>query len=457
MPSLFDLLVISMSQIYFVLTIFFAIILFLSGFQNSISMATEITTIELSEAKKSTTHYDIIFDSLNPIPFSKSAPNKKKRLGIGGYYGKIDSEESSMAPLPNQQKWRTNAVPLALIPPVRCKIGRSCFITEYVDVTSNGLAHDYRCGPLSKNGAEETIFTATHQTHTKNNLDATASAGGRVQAVRAHISDTKNTVTIQKEKEGDAKSRRSKRRRDLLTQAENIKTDPGNYIILEHNDGWRTEYRYLQQNSITLRPGDTVKAGQIIGKFGQTGGFHTGGAYFPRLGFKVTLDGKTVAPFIGLTQNPICKADAQPLRKVKTDQALWHTSYHSDLTYIPVGILGMDIIDTAQGFPSNSVIRVHSSQFKESTLIFWTSAFGVQVGDRILLELFHPHGALIGETRSVYLRRRGIIVNFLSVAPQQQKWQSGSYRGLFKMFRVNGNNRMRMYPILSQEESVSIY
>jgi hypothetical protein len=44
----------------------------------------------------------------------------------------------------------------------------------------------------------------------------------------------------------------------------------GNYVILDHQNGEFSAYVHLSQNTITVKPGDTVKQGQIIAKVGNT-------------------------------------------------------------------------------------------------------------------------------------------------------------------------------------------
>ena len=45
----------------------------------------------------------------------------------------------------------------------------------------------------------------------------------------------------------------------------------GNYVILQHSDGNYTLYGHMYANSITVKAGDTVKQGQVIGKMGTSG------------------------------------------------------------------------------------------------------------------------------------------------------------------------------------------
>ena len=58
----------------------------------------------------------------------------------------------------------------------------------------------------------------------------------------------------------------------------------GNYVIIEHSDGVYTLYGHMSQNSITVRAGDTVKQGQVIGKMG-----HSGNSTGVHLHFEVRL------------------------------------------------------------------------------------------------------------------------------------------------------------------------
>ena len=58
----------------------------------------------------------------------------------------------------------------------------------------------------------------------------------------------------------------------------------GNHVIIQHSDGNFTLYGHMYQNSITVKSGDTVGKGQVIGKVGSSGS-STG----PHLHFEVRL------------------------------------------------------------------------------------------------------------------------------------------------------------------------
>lgn len=65
----------------------------------------------------------------------------------------------------------------------------------------------------------------------------------------------------------------------------------GNYVMIEHDDGTITLYGHMYANSITVKAGDTVKQGQVIGKMGSSGnstGMH--------LHFEVRVNNERVDP-----------------------------------------------------------------------------------------------------------------------------------------------------------------
>ena len=63
----------------------------------------------------------------------------------------------------------------------------------------------------------------------------------------------------------------------------------GNYVIIEHVDGNYTLYAHLKENTITVKAGDVVKQGQIIGKLGDSGN-----AIGANLHFEIRYGGNTI-------------------------------------------------------------------------------------------------------------------------------------------------------------------
>ena len=64
-----------------------------------------------------------------------------------------------------------------------------------------------------------------------------------------------------------------------------------NYVIIDHGNGIKTQYSHLYKNTITVRAGDKVEQGQVIGLSGSSG-CSTG----PHLHFQVEVNGVRVDP-----------------------------------------------------------------------------------------------------------------------------------------------------------------
>lgn len=65
----------------------------------------------------------------------------------------------------------------------------------------------------------------------------------------------------------------------------------GNYVIIEHKNGYKTLYAHMAYNSVTVKEGDVVKQGQVIGFMGATGT-----AYGGHLHFEVRLNDNIIDP-----------------------------------------------------------------------------------------------------------------------------------------------------------------
>lgn len=67
--------------------------------------------------------------------------------------------------------------------------------------------------------------------------------------------------------------------------------DMGNYVIINHGNGYKTRYQHMTKGSVTVKKGQKVKAGQVIGYMGNTG-YSTG----RHLHFDISINGEYVDP-----------------------------------------------------------------------------------------------------------------------------------------------------------------
>lgn len=72
--------------------------------------------------------------------------------------------------------------------------------------------------------------------------------------------------------------------REFAPFHESKKHEAGNFVILQHTPDELTEFRHLQRGSVAVREGEQVRAGQMIGRCGNSGNALTPHLHFAFLG-----------------------------------------------------------------------------------------------------------------------------------------------------------------------------
>ena len=124
-------------------------------------------------------------------------------------------------------------------------------IVNYVDVDPafRGVK-DARGGPYAYDGHEGVDFTLPNFVAMDRGVPALAAADGVVLQVRDGHPDRYS---------GD------------VNDPETRPTTPPNLVRIEHPGGLRTSYLHLKKDSVTVKPGERVTAGQTIGLVGSSG------------------------------------------------------------------------------------------------------------------------------------------------------------------------------------------
>ena len=88
----------------------------------------------------------------------------------------------------------------------------------------------------------------------------------------------------------------------IVARAEQGDTGYGNYIVIEHEDGYETLYAHLE--TIDVAAGDNVTAGDTIAKMGQTGW-----ATKAHLHFEIHKDGQHLPPLDYIEADTVIQQD----------------------------------------------------------------------------------------------------------------------------------------------------
>ncbi len=275
-----------------------------------------------------------------------------------------------------------------LVQPVDCTLGETCYIQQYFDHDATAAAKDFTCGVLSYDGHDGTDFAVPTREAMEAGVAVLAAASGTVKGVRDGIADFAPVVPGK---------------------------ECGNGVVIDHGQGWETQYCHLQQGSVIVRPGDVVQSETPIGLIGQSGQ-----ADFPHVHFSVRQNGDELDPFsVGATA---CGA---------TGDDLWT----EDTQASPGGLLGIGI---ASAVPEFSAIKagLPSPDLPASApaLVVWAYYFGPRQGDEISLAITGPQGEVIAQRLPIE-RTQAIAFRAIGRKLSTDGWPPGSYKGTAALLR----------------------
>ena len=287
-----------------------------------------------------------------------------------------------------------SAAPPELGLPIACDIGKTCWVQQYFDHDSTAGARDYACGSETYDGHDGTDFrirdTASH-------ADVIASAAGVVKAVRDGVAD--HLV------ESDA-DRAAVHNREC-----------GNGVVVDHGDGWQTQYCHLRMGSVAVKPGDRVARGARLGEVG-----FSGLAAFPHVHLTVRRDGGSLDPFRGSAET--AEACGGPAN------ALWSADTLAGLSYRQGDIIAFGFapgaVDVARLESGTLTDTSPASNWPAMVAYLW--AINLSAGDGVTVSLDGPGGITAKNTVTLD-RAKAQYLLFAGVKMPPQGWPSGIYQG----------------------------
>ena len=128
--------------------------------------------------------------------------------------------------------------------PINCEIGVTCEVQNYVDLDPSSQARDYQCGSRTYNGHKGVDFRLPSLRAQRAGVNVLAAAQGRVLKVRDGVPD----MSVRERGIGAVNDR-----------------ECGNGVVVDHGEGWSTQYCHMAQGSLLVKPGDKVEASQDVG------------------------------------------------------------------------------------------------------------------------------------------------------------------------------------------------
>jgi murein DD-endopeptidase len=261
--------------------------------------------------------------------------------------------------------------------PAKCQLGTNCWIANYVDVDAAVGQHvDFSCGSQTYDGHDGVDIAVRDAVAMRRGVEVLTAANGTVLRVRDGVEDREPKP-------------------DELRSILDGNRGCGNGVVIDHGSGWQTIYCHLKQGSVAVAPRQQVKAGDVIGKVGQSGA-----AEFPHLHFGVLRNGKKVDPFTGTEiGTKACGTDgAEPLWQAGSNIAYSPFSLYA-AGFAP-GAVDYEQIKKDAGTPD----KLRRAELK--VLSFWMVYFGAALGDRVSIEVMDPQGKVFVQHEFVQKKNR---------------------------------------------------
>ena len=289
--------------------------------------------------------------------------------------------------------------PLHLGLPIACQLNRDCFILLYPDRDPGPAAVDFGCGRMTYDGHKGTDFAIPSLQVMAQGVPVQAVAAGKVLRIRDGVPDGRIDSPVQKS----------------AMQG----MECGNGLIIDHGNGWETQYCHLRQNSIKVKPDERVRKGTVLGLVGMSGL-----ASFPHVHLTVRYQGQVVDPFVGSKAGPGCNVARKPL-------------WEKPLSYVPTGLI-------RAGFAGQppQLEELWEGAFDENqlpveipALVFWVHLYGVLQGDEEHIELINPEGQVVVNQHRRLSNSSRVWMSYAGKRNSSPTLAPGQWKGKYQLVR----------------------
>ncbi|MEM9771762.1 MAG: M23 family metallopeptidase [Cyanobacteria bacterium P01_D01_bin.73] len=295
---------------------------------------------------------------------------------------------------------RSKGSDFPIVKPINCTLGQDCFVLLYPDRDPSSGATDFNCGQLTYDGHKGTDFAIASWTP-DTDVPVLASAPGTVQAVRDGVRDHR----IASESEfGTVKG-----------------IECGNGVLMDHGNGWTTQYCHLEQGSVSVQQGDRLEAGDPIGQVGLSGK-----TTFPHVHLTVRYQGEVVDPFVGQGSKSGCNVGER--------SPLWNDA---NIDYVSTGLVRAGFADGSVDMPELWLDAHRSDRFSNTgpAIVFWTQIYGVQQGDTEILQLTDPNGRKQVDVNQPIQASKRVYLSYGGKTTRNGPLVKGTWTGRYRLVR----------------------
>lgn len=292
--------------------------------------------------------------------------------------------------------------------PIDCTIGADCAVQHYVDRDPGDGYRDFRCGRQTYDGHDGVDIRIPDLRAMESGVAVLAAAAGTVRATRDGMADVSVAETGI----------------DAVRDVE-----CGNGVVIDHEDGWQTQYCHMKNGSISVREGDAVAAGTPLGEVGLSGMTE-----FPHVHFTVRNGDTEVDPFA------IEPAGSRGACAFAGDAGtgLWTPHAKAALSYRPAFVLNAGFSDAPLEMEQIESGELTGKDVTAASpaLVFYGRAIGLEEGDVQRLVVLAPDGSIFAENEIEPLDRpKAQYMAFTGRKRRDAGWPAGRWTGRYSVIR----------------------
>ena len=277
--------------------------------------------------------------------------------------------------------------------PVDCTQGVDCYIQQFVDHDQSTGARDFTCGSLSYDGHKGTDIALATRDQMSRGVGVLAAAPGVVIGKRDGLPDS------------------------LFVNGTDLEgRDCGNGVVIDHGDGWHSQYCHLRQGTVRVGRGAQVLAGQMLGEIGLSGR-----SQFVHLDFSIRKDDQIVDPF--------APQGAQSCQD-PNGETLWT----SEVAYVPGGVLDLGFADAVPQFEDVKAGTASRGLSQGAPLVLFALVYGARQGDVLRMLIDGPEGRVF-QNDVVLDRTQAQIFRAGGRRAPDGDWPIGRYAGIVELRR----------------------
>jgi len=191
-------------------------------------------------------------------------------------------------------------------------------------------------------------------------------------------------------------------------------------VLLEHADGWQTQYCHMRRGSVLVQEGQKVDRGDRLGLVGMSGE-----TSYPHLHFSVRRDGRDVDPFTGIEDG---------------GAPLWAASVGAADVYAPVVVTAAGVAGEKPDWDLVQAGRYTSGQIPATAeaLVVWLRGYWLEPGDVIRYSVVGSDGTPIFESVATDEKGNRDFFRFSGTRPPEGGFEPGSYEARVTIERPAG-------------------